>query len=245
MVSLRLRIIREKNRMYSALLKLFSVLTPNAPKVFLFHDILEDQSQVKSKFAISQKSFETFLTNQLNHGMKPLNSNELSRVILNNEKQKKAFFVSFDDANESVFTKAYPFLKKNNIPFMLFITKELVGKPNFLNENQIKLLSQDELCTVGSHGMHHKMFRYYSEKEVAQELSASKTYLENLTGKSVECFAFPYGRVVECSRKNIQMLKRSEYKFAFSALAGNLGEKRISGRFFLPRVNVSENMVKY
>lgn len=244
MVSLKLRIIREKNRIYSAVLKYFSALTPDAPNVFIFHDILEDKSQVKSEFAISQKSFETFLLNQLNRGLKPLTFNQLSQIVLQDKKIKNSFFVSFDDANESVFTRAYPFLKKNNIPFIIFITKELVGKSNFLNEEQIKLLSQDELCTVGSHGLHHKMFRYFSENETSEAYNESQKYLENITGKQIESFAFPYGRVVECSSKNIKMLKQSGYSFAFSAIAGNFSAKSISGKFFLPRINVSERMVK-
>ena len=245
MISLKLRIIREKNRIYSALLKVFSAYSPNASRVYLFHDIVEDITQVKSEFSISQSSFELFLSNQIKNGYRPLSFTQLSNVILKNQNKGKGFYVSFDDANESVFTKAYPFLKKNNIPFILFITKELIGKPNFLNEEQIKALSQDMLCSFGSHGLRHKMFRYFSDEETQYELIESKLFLENLTGRDITCFAFPYGRVVECSRKNIKQLKNSEYNFAFSAIRGNLEEKWISGKFFLPRINVSEHYVSF
>lgn len=244
MIPLKLRIIREKNRIYSALLKALSVCTPDAPRVFIFHDILEDKSQVTSEFTISQGSFEEFLLNQIKKGNKPFTFEQLSELISKKSKLNNGFYISFDDANESVYTKAFPFLKEHNIPFIIFITKELVGKPNFLNEEQIKLLSQDELCTVGSHGLHHKMFRYFSENETLDAYNESQKYLENLTGKQIECFAFPYGRVVECSSKNIKMLKQSNYSFAFSAISGNFNAKCISGKFFLPRINVSERMVK-
>ena len=242
MIPLHLRIIREKNRIYSVLLKVFSIFTPHAPKVYLFHDILEDKLQVKTVFSISQPSFELFLLNQIEKGNKPLTFNQLSDVVLGNIKIKNGFYITFDDANESVFTHAYPFLKKHNIPFIIFITKELIGKPNFLNEKQIKILAQDTLCTVGSHALHHKMFRYFSDEESLTELTESKKYLEILIGKEVKSFAFPYGRVIECSRKNIRAVKNTDYDFAFSAISGNLGQKQVSGKFFLPRINVSENM---
>ncbi len=244
MIPVKLRIIREKNRLYTFLLKVLASFTPNATKVYLFHDILEDSSKVKSIFSISRSSFETFILRELEQGKKALAFNELSDVICNKKKIQKGFYVSFDDANSSVYSVAYPFLKKHNIPFIIFITKELVGKPNFLTEKQIKELSEDDLCTVGAHAIHHKMFRYFSEEQMKQEYAESKKYLEVLIQKEVKSFAFPYGRVVECSRKSIKTLKDSKrYDFAFSAIAGTIRQKWLSGQFFLPRVNVDESMV--
>ncbi len=244
MIPVKLRIIREKNRLYTFLLKVMSFFTPNATKVYLFHDILEDVSQVKTIFSISRTSFEAFILRQLEEGKKALTFEELSDSIKNKRKSKKGFYISFDDANSSVYSVAYPFLKKHGIPFIIFITKDLVGKPNFLTEKQIKELSQDALCTVGAHAVHHKMFRYFSDNQMQQEYMDSKKYLEKLIEKEVKCFAFPYGRVVECSRKNILTLKKSEqYEFAFSAIAGTMQQKWFSSHFFLPRINVDESMV--
>lgn len=244
MISLKLRFIREQNRIYTFILKVFSLFTPNAPKVYLFHDLLDKIEDVKSKFAITQTSFETFLLNELNTGKKAITFDELSDMILGKIKQQpNFFFVSFDDANESVFTKAYPFLKKHNIPFIIFITKELIGKKNFLNREQIIALSNDPLCNVGSHGMHHIMFRYLSVQDSKKEMEESKIFLEELIGKPVNCFAFPYGRLVESSSENIRTLSESVYDFAFSAINGTLSQLWISSKYFLPRINVDEKYV--
>ncbi len=244
MVSLRLRIIREKNRFYSHMLALCHSCRPNGTAIYLFHDLLDKKENVKTQFAISKDSFEQFLLIKLKQGWLPLDYNTLTDMATGKKKpEQKRFIVSFDDANTSVFTKAYPFLKQNNIPFIIFITKGLVGKTNFLTEDQVKTLAADPLCTVGSHGLNHVMFRYLSKKEAEIEYCESKIYLEQLTGKSVTCFAFPYGRVVECSRQNIRTLKKSVYDFGFSAITGTLSQRCFTGKFYLPRINVDEKMV--
>ena len=244
MVPYKLRLIRELNRWYIFVLKLSGFYKPNASKVFLFHDIVDNISDVKSSFAISLNSFEGFLLFQISIGNHPITFNELTNIILQKgEKRNNTFIVTFDDANESVYNKAYPFLKLYKIPFIVFITKELIGKPDFLSKEQIIELSKDNLCTIASHGCHHSMFRYLSEQEVENELMESKLFLQKLLNKPVECFAFPYGRFVECSLKNVEYVKRSDYLFSFSAIAGTLKQSWLSTIYFLPRVNVDESMV--
>jgi peptidoglycan/xylan/chitin deacetylase (PgdA/CDA1 family) len=243
MILFKLRIIREKNRAFTFFMNLLSKAKKVSSVVYLFHDIVENQSCVKSKFSLSEKSFELFLNQQINNGKIALTFKELKQIIISKAKVKNSFFVSFDDANESVFFKAYPILKKLNIPFIIFITVELIGKYNFLTELQIKLLLEDPLCSLGSHGYHHKMFRYSSQGDVQYELDQSKQYLETTFNQTVDCFAFPYGRIVECSSQNVKDLHNSQYLFAFSAISGDLSYAWFSSKYFLPRVNVDESLV--
>ena len=243
MIPFKLRIIREQNRIYTFILKLISSVQ-TGPKVYLFHDLLDNKADVKSEFAISQASFETFLLRQIKNDKKALTFYQLTQQIEGKApKDKNTFYVSFDDCNTSVYTKAYPFLKAYHIPFILFITIDLIGNKNFLTAEQIMLLAKDPLCTIGSHAVHHKMFRYLSEAETAAEFEQSRRYLQQLTGQPIDCFAFPHGRLVEVSCQNIKLLEHTEYKFAFSAVAGNLKQQWLSGKYYLPRVNVSEEIV--
>jgi peptidoglycan/xylan/chitin deacetylase (PgdA/CDA1 family) len=204
---------------------------------------MENEDEVHSKFAISRSSFEKFLMHQIESGFSPLAFETLSEIIIEKRKHDRTFMVTFDDIYESVYRSAYPFLRENNIPFIIFVSTELIDKPKYITTNQLLELSSDPLCTVGSHGCRHVMFRYLQEQEVAEELKNSKNYLENLTGKKVDCFAFPYGRIVECSPRNIRQLSHSDYLFGFSAIKGNLKVQRFCSKFFLPRINVEEKMI--
>lgn len=243
MIPIKLRLIREQNRIYTFTLKLISKLR-RGPEVYIFHDILERKEDVKSEFALSQASFEAFLKAQIQKGRKPLTFNQLTLQIEGKTpKDKNSFYVSFDDCNTSVYTHAYPFLKQHNIPFILFITKNLIGKKNFLTAEQIMIMAKDPLCTIGSHAVNHKMFRYFTSHEAKTEYEHSRRYLQQLTGQSINCFAFPYGRLVEVSCANIKQLQQTDYQFAFSAIAGNLEHQWLSGKYYLPRVNVGEKIV--
>lgn len=244
MIPIKLRLIREQNRIYSFLMRLISVMQGGS-EVYLFHDILERKEDVETEFALSQNSFERFLIHQLQNGRKALSFQQLTLQIEGKlTKDLNSFYVSFDDCNTSVYTRAYPFLKLHNIPFILFITKDLIGKMNFLTAEQIIEMAKNPLCTIGSHAMHHKMFRYMTDEQAWNELIASRAFLQQLTGQSIDCFAFPYGRLVEVSFKSIKLASKSGYKFAFSAVAGNLNQSWISGKFYLPRINVSELIVE-
>lgn len=243
MIPLKLRLIREQNRIYSFVLQLISRFQ-HGPEVFLFHDIPEDKASVTTEFALSQASFEAFLVGQLASGKKALTHHQLSQHLAGKQKApKNSFYVTFDDCNSSVFTRAYPFLKQHRIPFLLFITRDLIGKKNFLTAEQIMQMAKDPLCTIGSHAIHHKMFRYMDTSEAIGELEKSKSYLQQLTGQEINSFAFPYGRLVEVSCENIKTLSHSVYDFGFSAIAGNLSQQWLSGKYYLPRINVSEKIV--
>lgn len=243
MIPLKLRIIREKNRIYNFIIPIVSKLHPNSLEVYVFHDMLDRKEDVKTKFFISQESFEKFLLKQLKDKKKSISNNELTDVI-NGVKpiRNNTFFVTFDDCYESVYTKAYPFLKANNISFIIYITIELIGKKNYLNKEQIIEMSKNPLCKVGSHGCNHFMFRYLNKEETIFQLEQSKDYLEELTKTQINSFAFPYGRIVECSSKNIKVLSKSVYDFAFSGISGNIHLKWLTSKFYLPRIIVDEKM---
>lgn len=244
MIPFTLRWIREKNRLVTNVLYWLSKIQ-NGSVVYLFHDIVHDKSAVKSQFSLSEESFELFLNHQIKSGKRPFTFEELKNSIVSRANIKNRFIISFDDANESVILKAYPILRKLNIPFIIFITVELIGKESFLSESQIKQLLKDPLCTLGSHGCHHKMFRYLSKDEVRKELIESKAILERRFSVPIDCFAFPYGRIVECSSQNITQVKDlSTYLFSFSAISGNLKLSWITGNYFLPRINVDEKLVR-
>jgi peptidoglycan/xylan/chitin deacetylase (PgdA/CDA1 family) len=97
------------------------------------------------------------------------------------------------------------------------------------------IMAKDPLCTIGSHAVHHKMFRYFTPDEAKADYEQSRRYLQQLSGQTVDCFAFPYGRLVEYRVTNIQLLQKSDYKFAFSAISGNLKQQWLSGKLLFAK----------
>ncbi len=243
MVGIKLRIIREKNRFLRLLLQmLWHFQGRDVSRVLLFHDIKQTKEEVKNKFELSVTSFEKYIVQAVDKGARPMDFVELQEVILRGKyTSENQFVVTFDDINESVYTRAYPILKKYQIPFIVFVTMDLIDKPGFISRVHLLEMANDPLCVIGSHGMEHKIFRYMNTEAALYQYQESKQQLEQLTGRKVECFAFPYGRVVEVSRKNIRMLRQSGiYQFGFSALDGTLRQQWLTSRYYLPRIIISE-----
>ena len=66
-----------------------------------------------------------------------LHPKNLSKEISNPSRVKK-ILLTIDDGFQSFYENAWPYLKKNNIPFLLFIATADVGKNGYMNWEQIK-----------------------------------------------------------------------------------------------------------
>ncbi|MGC4100713.1 polysaccharide deacetylase family protein [Ferruginibacter sp.] len=62
-----------------------------------------------------------------------------------------------------------------------------------LTAEQIKQLSQSLWVTIGNHSSYHNDLARIPVAEAGEDMAASKKYLEGITGKSINAFAFPYG----------------------------------------------------
>ena len=251
MISLKLRLIREHNRIYCHLLKwLWRIQGKDAPRVYMFHSVVNDSKDVYSEFAITKESFEKFIRFELERGQKPMDAEMLKRAVDNPDAYKNYFAVTFDDIYDSVYQNAYPVLKALNVPFIVFVSPKLIDtidswhRHPMITMAHLKEMAADPICIIGAHGVEHKMFRGYNSEQAKQSMMESKNWLEQTFGKPVEFFAFPFGRLVEVSKENIKTLSACDYYCGFSALDGSLKQKWFTGRWYLPRVLVSEEYIK-
>lgn len=251
MTPLRIRINREYNRLYKNILRLFwQFQGKDMPRVYMFHSVVDTMEQVYSQFAITKQSFEQFVQHHVNNDYNAMDAEALYKAIEKPNDYKNHYCVSFDDIYDSVYTNAYPVLKKYNIPFVIFVTDELVGKVDpwskqpMITEAHLQELLNDPLCILASHSTEHVPYRKYNRQEALTALRESKKHLEEKYSKRIELFAFPFGRRVEVSDDAIRCVKEAGYKYGFSALDGSMKQRWLSGRYFFPRVLVSEEYVK-
>ena len=73
----------------------------------------------------------------------------------NNIKIKKEILITIDDAFESFYLEAWPYLKKNKIPFILFVSTEPVGKNGYMTWDQIREIEKDSFALIGHHSHSH------------------------------------------------------------------------------------------
>lgn len=250
MISPKLRCIREYNRIYRYLLRwLWHIQGRDAARVYMFHSIVETKEQVYSQCAITRDSFERFIQNELLRGQKAMNTETLKKAVDDPAMFPNHFMVSFDDIYDSVYTNAYPILKRLNVPFVLFVTPTLINttdpkdKIPLIKKEHLREMAQDPLCIIAAHEMNHVSSRELSDEQARMSMIGSKQWLENEFGKPVDFFAFPFGRRVEVSNANIRTLSTCGFYCGFSALDGSLRQKWFSSRWFLPRILVDEAFI--
>lgn len=256
MVNIEERLRREHNRFYKARLRWqWRKVGMDAPIVLMVHGFQPAKDQCTSAFHLTAESFEKLLTSMLAEGWHAMSEAELRRFVLSGSSLLSSltshhFYLTFDDVYDSVYTDALPILRKLQIPFTIFVAKDLVdtddicdGRPLITMEH-LRELAKEPLCTIGCHGTAHVQFRAYSEPQMREVCAKEKQWLMDEFHIVADTFAFPYGRWQDINRWNIRYLSAYGFTYAFSALEGTLLSKYTTGIHFLPRVNVSETFVE-
>lgn len=147
--------------------------------------------------------------------------------------------ITFDDGNRSVCETAWPYLKKQNIPFTVFINSEPVEK-RFASQctlEQLKELAQSKLVTLANHGKQHihmsNRFDYESDElwqsAYIEEIKAGESFLKDKLDVAPRFFAYPYGEFNQAIK---DYLKEQGYT-AFGQHSGAIGKN--SDPLILPR----------
>jgi peptidoglycan/xylan/chitin deacetylase (PgdA/CDA1 family) len=107
-----------------------------------------------------------------------------------------------DDAHRSVYTEAFPLLKKYRMPMTIFAYPSAVSNaPYAMTWDQLRELKASGLCDVQSHTFWHPNFKKEREKLppaefeklVHLQLAKSKQRLEKELGEKVDLLAWPFG----------------------------------------------------
>ena len=69
---------------------------------------------------------------------------------------EKQVLITIDDAFSSFYKYAWPYLKENKIPFILFVSTEPIGKYGYMNWDQIKEVEKEEFAFIGNHSHSHE-----------------------------------------------------------------------------------------
>ena len=145
--------------------------------------------------------------------------------------------ITIDDAYLSVYTKAWPILKKLNLPFTLFISTDVIDNnfSNYMSWDQIRELV-DHGVLIGSQTKSHPHLHRLESKKILYEIEYSnKRFVEEL-GYKPKLIAYPYG---EYDNKTIEIVKGSGFDAAFGQHSGVAHKS--AGIFELPRFAMNEN----
>jgi peptidoglycan-N-acetylglucosamine deacetylase len=82
-------------------------------------------------------------------------------------------------------------------------------KQDLLTLPEIRDISQD--FEIGAHSMTHRRLPAIPEEQSKKEIIASKEVLEQITGKEIKAFCYPYGAY---TRLHVELVKNAGYRYA-------------------------------
>ena len=166
-------------------------------------------------------------------GFEFLNPNLLPKVFFV-EKLEKKILLSIDDGYYSFYEHAWPYLKENKIPFIIFISTEAIGKKGYMNWIQIKEIEEYDFVTIGNHSHSHDYLVNFSFEEFKKDINKSIKIFKTNLGYNPIFFSYPFGEWNLNQKKFIS----NYFEFAFGQHSGVIDLNK--DRYELPRFPINE-----
>ncbi len=148
--------------------------------------------------------------------------------------KKKKILLTIDDAFSSFYNNAWPILKKNKIPFILFVSTETVGKKGYMNWGEIVEISKEDFVSIGNHSHSHEYLVKYNFEKFKKDIAKSiKIFKENLGYNSI-FFSYPFGEYSLEQKKYIS----KNFDYAFGQHSGVIDLNK--DKYELPRFPINE-----
>ena len=155
-------------------------------------------------------------------------------LTFNKPKSKKKILLTIDDAFSSFYENAWPFLKKNKIPFILFVSTEPVGKNGYMTWDQIREVEKENFAFIGNHSHSHKYLLDLSFNDFKKDIDNSIKIFDEKLGYNSIFFSYPFG---EYSLEQINYIKK-KFKYAFGQHSGVIDFNK--DIYELPRFPINE-----
>lgn len=161
-------------------------------------------------------------------GFRDISLPELTQHLDNGTRpQGRRVMITFDDGHLDNYTTALPILHAHDFSATIFVTAGSIGQRIVMrsgHEFGTPIVSADQIrelvregIEIQSHGMTHANLADMSLDDARREIADSKKKLEDITGRPVEYFAYPYGSFRPA---HFEMLAEAGYKAAVSTVRG-------------------------
>ena len=149
-------------------------------------------------------------------------------------KYEKKILLTIDDAFSSFYENAWPYLKKNKIPFILFVSTEPVGKNGYMTWKQIKEIEKEKFAYIGNHSHSHEYMIDFTLDKFKEDIDLSIKIFKKKLGYNPIYFSYPFGEY-SLSQKNYINQK---FDFAFGQHSGVIDTNK--DKFELARFPINE-----
>ncbi len=200
------------------------------PVCALFYHRIADS--VPNDWTLSRKQFRKHVDYCVKH-LEVVDLAEVQRRVRDRDSKDRAVTFTFDDGYRDNFDFAIPLLIERGVPCTYFVTTshirdqiafphdEQAGRPLAANTvAQLREMS-DAGIEIGCHTRHHVDFnKVRDRKTIRAEIIDAKYELEQMIGREVRYFAFPYGLPEQLRQAAIEAVAEAGFLGFCSAYGG-------------------------
>jgi len=168
------------------------------------------------------------------NNFKFIHANNFEKSLINIKSEKK-ILLTIDDAFKSFYDQAWPILKNEKIPFLLFVNTREIGSKGYMSWKQIKEISKEKFVYIGNHSYSHDYLIDKTNDEIKNDINlAIADFKKNLSYNPV-FFSYPFG---EYSNNFKKIVKDLGFKYAFGQHSGVTDQSK--DFYELPRFAINE-----
>lgn len=184
---------------------------------YLHVDMLEKHFKLIKRMGFETLTFADFADNGVLHRL---------------EAGKRYIMITVDDGYEDNYHLMLPLLKKYDFKAVVYaVTGEAfnrwdvegVDKPDnkvpLMSVEQLKVMADSGHVEIGGHTLTHPKLSELGREQQQYEIEENKRQLEELIGKSLFSFAYPYG---DLSEETKQLAEQAGYPFSVATNSGPL-----------------------
>jgi peptidoglycan/xylan/chitin deacetylase (PgdA/CDA1 family) len=164
--------------------------------ILCYHQIRDwktTDSKISRTYIVPPSAFAAQMRMLQDSGYHTITPDQLyAYLISGNRLPEKPIMLSFDDTDLDQYTVAFPEMKKYGFKGVFFIMTVSLGRPHYMSREQVRELS-DAGNTIGSHTWDHHNVKKYEANDWIVQLDKPTRQLEQITGKSIRYFAYPFG----------------------------------------------------
>lgn len=221
--------------------------------VLMYHSVDKCITDTRPYYSteISTTKFEKHLIFLIENKYRVCILKEIKDILslVNDDMYKKCVIITFDDGYKNFYDNAYPLLTKYNLPATLFVPSGLIPESGYgqfegahlMNWLQIRECANQQLIDIESHSLMHTRLTELNFDMLKQELSQSKSIIENRIQKEVTSFSYPF-RFPDENKSFISLLcalyKESGYTISVTTRIGTV--HRGDNMYILKRIPVNE-----
>jgi peptidoglycan/xylan/chitin deacetylase (PgdA/CDA1 family) len=149
-------------------------------------------------------------------------------------KIEKKILLTIDDAFSSFYEIAWPYLKEEKIPFILFVSTEAVGKNGYMTWDQIKELEKENTVYIGNHSHTHDYLVNFKNDLFINDINTASAIFIKKLGYNPIFFSYPFGEYSNFIKDHIT----KNFKFSFGQHSGVIDVNK--DQYELPRFPINE-----